>query len=221
MRVSVSPSLENYLKVILQLQEDGNAARITDLAERLSVAKSSANQAVKLLKDQGLVKHEKYGQLELTERGSALAREISKRHEVLMSFLVDVLKVDLATAENDACLMEHAISPATMEKLSSYVEQQLGYPLEEEQPSGEKAKSGMKILKKLDAVLPGTRARVVKLTSKGALGHRLMEMGIMPGTEILVEAYAPMGDPIEIKVCGYSLAIRKAEASNVLVELIL
>ena len=46
-------------------------------------------------------------------------------------------------------------------------------------------------------------------------------MGIMPGTEILVEAYAPMGDPIEIKVRGYSLAIRKAEASNVLVELIL
>lgn len=220
MSTSISPSLENYLKVILQLQKDGNTVRITDLAKRMSVAKSSVNQAVRTLKNQGYVKHEKYGQLELTDKGIIAAQRILKTHEVLMRFLIDVLKVDPVTAENDACLMEHAVSPATMEKLSLYIEQHIDNSLKEDYSSAEKEKLSMQILKTLDDVLPGTKVKVIKIDSKGALGHRLMGMGIMPGTEILVEAYAPMGDPIEIKVRGYSLAIRKSEASNVFVKII-
>lgn len=220
MSTSISPSLENYLKVILQLQKDGNTVRITDLAKRMSVAKSSVNQAVRTLKNQGYVKHEKYGQLELTDKGIIAAQRILKTHEVLMRFLIDVLKVDPITAENDACLMEHAVSPATMEKLSLYIEQHIDNSLKEDYQSAEKQKLSMQILKTLDDVLPGTKVKVIRIASKGALGHRLMGMGIMPGTEILVEAYAPMGDPIEIKVRGYSLAIRKSEASNVFVKII-
>ena len=69
MSSSISPSLENYLRMILQLQQDGYTARITDLAEKLNIAKSSVNQAVGTLKKQGLVRHERYGPLELTDKG--------------------------------------------------------------------------------------------------------------------------------------------------------
>lgn len=125
MDLSLSPSLENYLKMILQLQQNGHAVRITDLAEKLSNAKSSVNQAVGTLKKQGLVRHERYGPLELTNRGEAVAMNIVKRHDMLMKFMIEVLGVDPVVADNDACLMEHAVSTATMEKLSAYMEQQL------------------------------------------------------------------------------------------------
>jgi len=125
MSPSVSPSLENYLKMILQLQEDGYNVRVTDLAEKLDIAKSSVNQAVGILKKQGLVRHERYGPLELTDKGITVAQGIEKRYVVLMRFLTDVLNIDPAVAEKDACLMEHAVSPATMEKLSGFIEQQV------------------------------------------------------------------------------------------------
>jgi DtxR family transcriptional regulator, Mn-dependent transcriptional regulator len=217
MGFSVSASLENYLRMILQLQEDVSVVRVTDLAEKLNIAKSSVNQAVKILKKKGLVRHEKYGPLELTERGKTLARGIARRHELILKFLIKVLKVDAATAKNDACLMEHAVSPVTMEKLSDYIEQHLGETLNESQRA---IKPDTGVFKKLDTVLPGTRVKVIRLDSKNGTGRRLMEMGITRGTELIVESYAPMGDPINIKIRGYSLAIRKSEARDVYVEVI-
>lgn len=47
---------------------------------------------------------------------------------------------------------------------------------------------------------------------------KLMEMGCIPGEEIIVEQIAPLGDPISIKVAGYSLSLRKSEASEIIVE---
>jgi len=218
MDISLSPSLENYLKMILQLQQDGHAVWITDLAEKLNIAKSSVNQAVGTLKNQGLVRHERYGPLELTDRGVTVANGMAKRHDMLMKFMTEVLGVDPVVAENDACLMEHAVSSATMERLSAYMEQQLGCTCGF--GAVQHSKSAVKILKKLDEVLPGTRVRVIKIATKGAFGHRLMEMGITPGVEIVVETCAPMGDPIEVRVRGYSLAMRKSEAKDVYVEVI-
>lgn len=218
MDLLLSPSLENYLKMILILQQSGNSVRVTDLAKKLNIAKSSVNQAVGVLKKQGLVRHERYGPLELTDVGITVARGIARRHELLMKFMIDVLKVDPEVAKNDACLMEHAVSPTTIEKLSNYMEQLIGNTCEDETTQIDK--SSLRIIKKLDTILPGTRVKVVKLVSKETMGHRLSEMGITPGVEIVIEAYAPMGDPIEIKLRGYSLAIRKSEAMNVFVEVI-
>lgn len=123
MDILLSPSLENYLKMILNIQQGGQAVRTTDLAEKLSIAKSSVNQAVGALKKQGLVKHERYGTIELTESGMEAAEGIVKRHDMLLKFMIDVLGVDHAVAENDACQMEHAVSPATIEKLSVFMEE--------------------------------------------------------------------------------------------------
>ncbi len=214
MAVSITPSLENYLKTILQLQQEGRTVRVTDLARRLGIAKSSVNQAVGTLKKRGLVIHERYGPLELSQRGTKIAQEVKERHDILLSFLTDVLDVDQETAENDACLMEHAVSGKTMERLSGYIEDQAGETIRKKKEDRKTAK----ILKGLDEVLPGTRVRVIRVESKSRETHRLREMGLTPGSEITVEGYAPMGDPIDIKVRGYNLAVRKSEARNVLVE---
>ena len=57
-----------------------------------------------------------------------------------------------------------------------------------------------------------------KLTGKGDIKRRLMDMGIIPGTEILVQKVAPLGDPVEIKFKGYNLSLRWNEAETILVK---
>lgn len=118
--IVISPSLEDYLEVILDLKEENGSIRVTDLAERMKVAKSSVNQAVTKLVELELLDHEKYGPLELTELGTKKARKVRERHQMLTRFFVEVLKVDPETAEKDACEMEHFISPVTMERLIEF-----------------------------------------------------------------------------------------------------
>jgi Fe2+ transport system protein FeoA len=61
----------------------------------------------------------------------------------------------------------------------------------------------------------GTVAKVVNVHGKGAVSKRLMEMGLIPGTEIRVIKSAPFGDPIQVRVLGYSLALRRNEAASI------
>ena len=57
--------------------------------------------------------------------------------------------------------------------------------------------------------------RVMKLHGDGAVKRRIMDMGITKGTEVLVRKVAPLGDPIEVKVRGYELSLRKADAAMI------
>jgi ferrous iron transport protein A len=72
----------------------------------------------------------------------------------------------------------------------------------------------------LKAVKPGTRVMVQKLTGCGKVKRRLMDMGIIPGTEMKVQKIAPLGDPVEIKFKGYNLSLRQEEADTIVVEML-
>lgn len=65
---------------------------------------------------------------------------------------------------------------------------------------------------------PGDRARIVKLSGKPALRRRLLDMGIISNAVIEMIRPAPLGDPVQIKIKGYHLSLRKAEAAHILVE---
>ena len=67
---------------------------------------------------------------------------------------------------------------------------------------------------------PGDRARITAVAAAGALKRRLMDMGVLPGEEVVVRKIAPLGDPIEIRVRSYSLSLRKQEAEGIAVEVI-
>jgi len=71
----------------------------------------------------------------------------------------------------------------------------------------------------LDSIPKKARARVVAVDPDGSGGLRLMEMGIIPGAEVLVVNRAPLGDPIRIFVSNYHLALRREEARSVDVTL--
>ena len=73
-------------------------------------------------------------------------------------------------------------------------------------------------MKTLRDVPVGSTVKVVKLHGEGAVKRRIMDMGITKGTEIFVRKVAPLGDPIELRVRGYELSLRKADAEMVEVE---
>lgn len=70
----------------------------------------------------------------------------------------------------------------------------------------------------LSSLAVGVTARVTGYPKAGASFLRLREMGVLPGTPVTLVRIAPLGDPIEIKVRGYHLTLRKSEAEHVLVE---
>ena len=73
-------------------------------------------------------------------------------------------------------------------------------------------------MKTLRDVSIGETAKVVKFHGEGAVKRRIMDMGITKGVEVFVRKVAPLGDPVEIKVRGYELSIRKADAELIEVK---
>lgn len=69
----------------------------------------------------------------------------------------------------------------------------------------------------LNALPHGVAARVVSVEGEGAVALRLMEMGVVPGAPVRVIKAAPLGDPVEVRVHGYHLALRRSEAETILV----
>ncbi|QZY55390.1 FeoA family protein [Crassaminicella profunda] len=70
----------------------------------------------------------------------------------------------------------------------------------------------------LKELQPKTGGKIIKIQGTGAVKRRLMDMGVVRGTEIYIEKKAPLGDPIEVKVKGYNLTLRKEDAEKIIVE---
>ena len=72
--------------------------------------------------------------------------------------------------------------------------------------------------KKLSELKPGEKGTIIKVQGSGALRRRLLDMGLIRGTEIEMVRKSPLGDPLEFLVKGYNLSLRKTECENVYVE---
>ena len=112
----MTESLEDYLEMVSFLSDDGEV-RVTDIAARLGVSKPSVHTALKTLEEQELIQHKRYQNVVLTKKGAQRAAEIRKKHQFLTDFLVSIVGVDAATAELDACKMEHVLSPETLKQM--------------------------------------------------------------------------------------------------------
>ncbi|HNY18346.1 MAG TPA: metal-dependent transcriptional regulator [Treponemataceae bacterium] len=118
---SLSASKQDYLETILDFTAESGQVRSIDIARTLGVSRASVNKSLGVLKESGLIEHEHYGDVKLTEKGLKAARQVRSRHNNLKIFLADVLGVSPETAEQDACRMEHAICRETATKLEEYL----------------------------------------------------------------------------------------------------
>jgi DtxR family Mn-dependent transcriptional regulator len=126
METALSAQMEDYLEAISNLCRDGGVARVRDIARRLEVSTASVVGALRSLKDKGLAEQEPYGYVSLTDSGGKAASSVVHRHEVLRGFLENVLGLDPGAASEDACRIEHAVSPETLARLAAMAEFLLG-----------------------------------------------------------------------------------------------
>ena len=114
---------EDYLEAILvlEIKHETEKVRSTDIARHLGVSKPSVSRAMSVLKADGYVDMQTYGEVSLTAKGRAVAEEVYDRHRMLTRFFRDILGVEKSVAEHDACLIEHDISPESMQKLTEFI----------------------------------------------------------------------------------------------------
>ena len=117
----MTPSLEDYLEMILELKQINGYVRVTDISAALNVSKPSVNQAITVLSEMGLIEYQKYKPILLTEKGQKRAEEIFEKHNLLKYFFMKVLNVSCKNAEADACNAEHILSDETIQKISEYM----------------------------------------------------------------------------------------------------
>jgi len=120
-RKNPSGSMEDYLEAILCIGEQQAAVRVRDIARRMDITMPSVTGALKNLEKQGYVRHPRYDWIDLTPEGRRIAAGVFNRHRVIRGFLTEVLGIDPATAERDACGMEHSISAVTLDRLVRFM----------------------------------------------------------------------------------------------------
>jgi DtxR family Mn-dependent transcriptional regulator len=122
-------SVEDYLKTIYLLDREKGFVRVSYISCILNIKDPSVTQDLAKLSNKGLIKHQKYRDVELTPKGEIIARNINLRHETLCRFLEGILNVAPEIAEKDACGMEHALSPDSLRKLAIFTEFMSNCPL--------------------------------------------------------------------------------------------
>ena len=117
----LTKSLEDYLEALYIINLDSKVVRVKEIAIFLDVKTPSVVDAIGKLQGKGLVTHERYGYLELTAKGSGLAKNIYNKHEKVSQFFNTVLGVSDETSKKDACLIEHYISKETFDKMIKFI----------------------------------------------------------------------------------------------------
>ena len=118
----LSSNMEDYLEDIAFLKKNKGVVRVRDISHLMNVKNSSVTAALNTLSKNKFVIHEKYGYVELTSKGKAIARRVQERHDMLIKFLTEVLRIAPAIASADACRMEHSVSPQTFRRLTKFID---------------------------------------------------------------------------------------------------
>lgn len=225
MAVTLSPALEDYLETIyvLSLESDGKV-KVQDIAAKLSVTMASVTGGMKKLSAMQYIDYEKRRYVQLTEMGLKLSEEIYRRHQELFKFYHEVLGVSEKDALNSACKVEHYLSSSIIEKtivLKNWLERmpdEIKEQFNREVRDMDVQSRGVPMT--LDRLPIGKKAVIRKINKSGEIGRRILDMGITKGAEVHVVRSAPLGDPIDIKVMGYHLSLRRVEAANIEVEVV-
>lgn len=215
-----SVAVEDYLKHILLLTDDpAELVPMGALATSLEVVPGTVTTMVKSLATEGLVEHEPRAGVRLTARGRKLALGVIRRHRVVETFLVNVLKMDWSDVHAEAEQLEHALSDAVLDRLDAL----LGHPAND--PHGDPIPSAQgKISSQLYATL-GTcglnrPVRVVRITDQSADFLQYAEQhGLLPGATVRVADRSLPGGLVTLQRSrGRQPVLSLAAAGKILVQ---
>jgi len=214
-----SVAIEDYAKAIYQLQLDGgDAVSTTLLADRLGVTPGSVSGMMKRLDELGLVAHEPYRGVRLTDSGRRVALEVIRHHRLLELFLAEVLEVPWDRVHTEAEVLEHVLS----EDLEKLIAAKLGDPSHD--PHGDPIPTAELTIEEpdtmpLDALEPGAEGILVSISdSDPEMLRYLAERGIAPGDAFSVVDRQPFGGPLFVRFGEEQHAIGGALARAMRVE---
>lgn len=120
--MAIHKSGEDYLEAIYMIRREKGSCRSIDVAHHLNVSKPSVSVAMGLLREGGMITTDADGMLDFTEAGLELATDVYNRHCLLTDFLLS-LGVPEPIAKEDACKMEHDLSPETYQCLRRFMDE--------------------------------------------------------------------------------------------------
>jgi DtxR family Mn-dependent transcriptional regulator len=180
-------AVEDYVKVIYSHTEwQDQPISSSGLAARLGLAASSVTEMVKKLVAQGLVRHEPYGAIELTDAGERLALRMVRRHRLIETWLVEQFDYTWDQVHDEAEVLEHALS----DRLLDAIDAQLGHPARD--PHGDPIPRADGSVDRPAAVLladaeQGAAAEVVRISDRDPMLLRHLDAeGIRVGTVVEV-----------------------------------
>ncbi|MFB3882202.1 MAG: metal-dependent transcriptional regulator [Armatimonadota bacterium] len=203
-------AVEEYLEAIYRVSGKRNALSTTGLAERLNVKPASVTGMLKRLAEMNLISYRRYGRIELTVEGRRRARSIIRRHRLAERLLTDVLGVPLDRVHDEACRLEHALSPDIESRIADRLGESgvcpHGNPLDV---------TADRTVSLLDAPA-NRRLAITRLEDESAEVVRyLAERGLLPGAAVTVKRRDPLGSAVEIEVNGQAQTIGRALAETI------
>jgi DtxR family Mn-dependent transcriptional regulator len=212
-----SQSTEEYLEALFKLAHADGGITVGRLATDLHVAPSSASQMLVRLAEEGLVARRPDGIIALTARGKREGAQLVRRHRLSERFLADLLELPWDQVHDEACKMEHALSPEVEARLA----ERLGYPLT--CPHGhvipdDEGRVAEVPTRPLDDLRPGEGGVVARVAEgQPDLLRYLASLGLVPQARVSVESIAPFGGPHLVRVGESEYAVGREVAAQVFV----
>jgi DtxR family Mn-dependent transcriptional regulator len=210
----MTETVQDYLKAIWMLDRAG-AVSTSALAERLGVTAASATAMIKRLAKVGLVRHEPYHGVALTEAGTQAALEVIRHHRLLELYLMQALGLTWDEVHAEAERLEHHLS----ETLEARIDAALGHPTRD--PHGDPIPTAdLKLLDEDDrplTTLADGAAAVIRRVPDGDPGllRYLAELGFKPDERVVMLAAAPFDGPLTVEVAGERHAISRELAERI------
>ncbi len=208
---ALSANIEEYLEWIYRLSKEQPEVTTTDLARSLKVSPASVTGMLKRLHERGLIIHEKYHGITLTDSGRESALATIRRHGLLERLLVDVLGLPWHLADEEAGRMEHHITPEVEARLEKF----LGYPTT--CPHGQPINwTQPEANIRLARVEPGDSVEVARIGDETPeFLEYVASLGMKPGAEVQVTARAPFNGPLMVRVGEQEYALGDEVCSKI------
>jgi DtxR family Mn-dependent transcriptional regulator len=212
--------VEDYLKVIYDIEREEDAAATNDIAQRLQIAPASVSGMVRRLADQGLLEYERYRGVKLTGAGRRAALRTIRRHRVIESYLVQALGYSWDVVHEEAERLEHAASDDLIDRMAKAIGEPSTDPHGAPIPTRD-GRMDERHHRRLSELHPGQRARVTRVSDEDAeLLRYLASLGLRPSVIITLDDKAPFDGPMTLRVGGRRCQVGAALAERVLVELL-
>lgn len=212
-----TPRIEEYLESIYKLQQVQHPVSTSRLAEHLKLSPPSVSEMVKKLASKGLVSHTEKGVC-LTEEGNSIAKRVIRRHRLSERLLTDILGLKWDEVHDEACRLEHAISPEIEERIAESLGNPRtcphGHPIPDK--DGKLVKERVRSLSELKASEKGIIVSVFEEDPK--MLKYLASLGLIPDVCVRVEEVAPFGGPLIVCVSGSRYALGREVASKITVK---